>query len=130
MAYLLPQSLNPSPEQQINPLYRLFDERRSKARYPLDLALSFRTLEEAGKTWEGQVVNISSGGVLVVAEYLPKVGSQLEVRIAWPTLLDDRVPLQLIALGKVVRRGPLAFALFFRQHQFRTLGGRSKLFAQ
>ncbi len=99
-------------------------ERRCKARYPLELPIGFRILDGSGKTWDGQVANISSAGVLVISHHQPKVGAAVEIRIAWPSLLDQRVPLQFIAIGKVVRRGPLDFAVLFRQHQFRTMATR------
>lgn len=63
---------------------------------------------------------MSSGGVLVVSEHEISAGLELELNIEWPFLLDGRVPLQLVASGKVVRCDASSFALKVTSHQFRT----------
>jgi hypothetical protein len=68
------------------------------------------------------VVNISSGGALVafrVSRREISVGAQVEIRIEWPCLLEGRIPLQLFAVGCVLRRGASDFAVAFEVHQFR-----------
>jgi hypothetical protein len=101
-------------------------ERRSKFRFPLDLNVRFRSL--SGSCSEtGRAVNMSSGGVLVVSQRVvsPKeisVGALVEMSIEWPSLLDGKVPLQLCAVGWVVRRRTFDFAAAFERYQFRTSG--------
>jgi len=99
-------------------------ERRSKVRYPLRTPVSYRTLDGLALTGEGEAVDMSSAGILVSSRHQLRVGSKLEVRIQWPPLLERRIPLQLITVGKVVRCEPSVFAVLFRQHQFRTMGSR------
>jgi len=65
-------------------------------------------------------MNMSSGGVLVASSHEISTGTGLELSIEWPFLLDGRVPLQLVASGKVVRSGIASFALLLTRHQFRT----------
>jgi hypothetical protein len=100
-------------------------ERRFKLRYPLDLSVRFRPLSRSLYLGAGQAVNLSSGGVLVVSRHAVsheiRVGALLEMRIEWPSLLDGRVPLQLIAVGRVVRRRASDFAAKFEQYQFHTV---------
>ena len=96
-------------------------ERRSKVRYPLPLKIRYRALGQALRYGEGQAVNLSSGGVLVISQQELQVGAELEISIEWPSLLDGWIPLQLVARGSVVRRGAFNFAVCFRRHQFRTL---------
>ena len=101
-------------------------ERRSKFRFPLDLTVRFRPLTGSLFSGAGRAVNVSSGGVLVVSQRVvsPKeisVGALVEMSIEWPSLLDGKVPLQLFAVGCVVRRRTFDFAAAFERYQFRTL---------
>jgi hypothetical protein len=100
-------------------------ERRFKERYAVDLSVRFRPLSGSFFQGAGHVVNVSSGGVLVVSHHTASrqefpVGALLEMRIAWPALLDGTVPLQLIAVGRVVRYRTSGFAATFERYQFRT----------
>jgi hypothetical protein len=99
-------------------------DRRLKVRYPLDLPVSYRTLGRSTLSGEGRALNISSAGMLVARSRELSVGSQVELRIEWPFLLEGRIGLQLVALGTVVRSGPAQFAVLFSQHQFRTVRSR------
>jgi hypothetical protein len=69
----------------------------------------------------GRTVNISSGGLLVEADQRTQVGAKVELNIEWPSLLDGSIPLQLVAVGRVVRCLESGFALAFKEYQFRTL---------
>jgi hypothetical protein len=100
-------------------------ERRSKVRFPLELQVHYRTIDQEPRSGVGRAVNLSSGGVLVASRHDLSVGERLELRVAWPSLLEDRIPLQLVTLGQVVRCQSSSFAVLFRWHQFRTV--RSKV---
>ena len=98
-------------------------ERRSKYRYPLvDLRVHFRA-SGAGSTFSGagQVLNISSGGILVASEHKIIEGARVDMRIEWPSLLDGKIPLQFLAVGRILRRGTSDFAASFERYQFRTM---------
>lgn len=107
-------------------------ERRSRYRYPLNLSVRFRCLSEKSLfSGAGLAVNLSSGGVLVVSHHLVSeheitVGEWAEMSIEWPSLLDGKTPLQLVAVGRVLRRGTADFAAAFERYQFRTLKGASQ----
>jgi hypothetical protein len=96
-------------------------ERRSRARFPFDLRVRYRTL---GRTEPfsgvGRLVNMSSGGVLVAYQDRVRTGARMELNIEWPSLLDGEVPLQLVAMGKVVRCEASSFAMALGRYQFRT----------
>jgi hypothetical protein len=96
-------------------------ENRSKVRFPLELRVGYRSLER-GSTFAGtgRVVNISSGGVLVACRQEIRAGSRLELNIEWPFLLDRRIPLRLVALGRVLRSEESHFAAVLDRHQFQT----------
>ena len=101
-------------------------ERRFKARYPLELNVHFRSLpgkiEFSGR---GLAINVSSSGVLVRSQHTGsahaiQVGELVEIGIEWPLMLDEKVPLRLVAIGRVLRRGASDFAATFEQYEFRT----------
>jgi hypothetical protein len=97
-------------------------ERRLKFRYPLELGVRFRACSRESRiSGAGWVVNVSSGGVLVSSHHHVILGAIVEVSIEWPSLLDGRVPLQLVATGRVLRSGPAHFAAAFDKHEFRTM---------
>jgi hypothetical protein len=110
----------------VSPLQLILMERRSKERYPLALQVRYRTLGRRLRLGQGEVVNLSSGGALVASQHELGVGSELEIRLEWPSLLDGRIPLQLVAVATVVRCGRSTFAVRFRRCQFRTVRSQVK----
>ena len=100
----------------------MYVERRNRARYPVQLPARYQSLER-GQRIEGVglTVNMSSKGLLITCQHELQLGTRLEVRINWPSLLESTVPLQLVASGRVIRCEGFAFALEFAQYQFRTM---------
>jgi hypothetical protein len=111
-------------------------ERRFRFRYPLNLSVRFRFLSGTFSfSGAGRTVNVSSRGVLVVSQHLISqqeisVPARVEMSIEWPSLLDGRIPLQLFAVGLVLRRGASDFAATFERYQFRTMRRSSQPPAQ
>lgn len=97
-------------------------ERRSRFRYPLGLAVRFRA-NGAGSPFSAVdvVINMSSGGILVASERPLTAGAVVEMRIEWPARLEGRIPLQLFAKGRVLRKETSAFAAAFERYEFRIL---------
>jgi PilZ domain-containing protein len=103
-------------------------ERRRKVRYPLELTVRYQTLdEEVVVSGVGRTLNMSSSGILIVAENTVKDGSRLKVTLEWPSLLNGITPLQLVTIGRVVRRGASSLAISVEQYQFRTMGRTAQL---
>jgi len=98
------------------------DERRIKFRYPLDLSVRYRC-PSAGSVVSGAglAVNLSSGGVLVASQHQMSVGTLVEMSFEWPLLLHGTTPLQLMAVGRVLRCGACHFAASFERYEFRTM---------
>jgi hypothetical protein len=98
-------------------------ERRMRLRFPFELPVRFRSLGRvysvAGAGW---VRNMSSGGILVTYPHEISAGTPLELHIDWPTRLDGRIPLHLIAVGTVVRCDLFSFAVGLERYYFRTAG--------
>jgi hypothetical protein len=96
-------------------------DRRSRNRFPLELPVRYRTLGRGPAfTGVGWVMNMSSGGVLVGYEHKINPGARMELNIEWPSLLDGRVPLRLVMVGRVVRCESSSFAIELVRYQFRT----------
>jgi hypothetical protein len=103
-------------------------ERRSKTRYPVTLTVRYRTMGRFNRTTGmGRTVNISSSGLLVSSTHRAEVGTRVEINIEWPSMLDGQIPLQLVAVGRVVRCLESGFALSFAQYQFRTMSRKTTL---
>ena len=96
-------------------------ERRTKARYPLELTVHYQTLDGQPVCGTGRTLNVSSGGALIAAEHDLDEGARLKITIEWPTLLDGITPLQLVTTGKVVRHWESNLGVAFDWYQFRTM---------
>jgi PilZ domain-containing protein len=97
-------------------------ERRLKFRYPMELSVRFRYFSgESHFSGTGLAVNLSSGGILVASRHRIVEGALVEMSIEWPCVLHGKVPLQLVAVGRVLRREESGFAASFERHEFRTM---------
>ena len=99
-------------------------ERRDDRRYELRLDLRWklvrrRKVQDAGT---GHTIDLSSGGVRFDAERPLPVGLNVELSIAWPVLLHNVAPMQLIVSGRVVRSSGSQVSVQITQHEFRTQG--------
>ena len=99
-------------------------DRRQDRRYQLQLELKWKLIRRRRvlDTGTGQTVDVSSGGFLFDAgRHLPE-GLNVELSIAWPVLLHNVAPIQLVATGKIVRANGRQVAIQTIQHEFRTTG--------
>ena len=97
-------------------------ERRSKARYPMEISVRYRTISRGPElVGIGRTVNMSSAGLLIASEQpMIHAGARLRVSLEWPPLLNGDTPLQLIAVCRVIRRQQDCFAVTMERYQFRT----------
>jgi hypothetical protein len=98
-------------------------ERRSKRRFVMEREIRYRVLDQdkiigAGS---GKTFNLSSNGVEFSTECDLPPGAFVELSIAWPALLENRCPLQLIGFGRVLRSAAGKVASTIEQYEFRTL---------
>ena len=97
-------------------------ERRTKARYPLELAVQYQTMgPQKSLSGAGRTMNVSSSGALIAAEHDLYEGARLKITMEWPTLLNGTTPLQLVTTAKVVRRQESTLGVEFDWYQFRTM---------
>ena len=98
-------------------------ERRAKKRFVMEREIRYKVLEQDKivAVGSGKTVNLSSNGVAFVTENELPPGAFVELSIAWPALLEDRCPLQLIGFGQVLRSSGGAIAATVETYEFRTL---------
>ena len=90
--------------------------RRQHRRYPISAESQYILEENRGRA---TTVDISSGGVFLIAETTLPVGKAIEVWIYWPVLLDHRCPLRLVICGKVLRSDARGTAVAMTHYEFR-----------
>jgi hypothetical protein len=98
-------------------------ERRSKARFPLNMPVKFRsTSGGAPHSGTGVVVDISSRGLSLHSETSFKSGTQVTASLSWPARLDGECMLQLLIEGRVLRAEAPTLVISIDRHEFRTSG--------
>jgi hypothetical protein len=103
-------------------------ERRQDRRYHLQLELKWKLIRRRRllDTGAGRTIDVSSGGIRFDAgRHLPE-GLNVELSISWPVLLHNVAPMQLVAIGKIVRCDGRQVAIQTIQHEFRTAGASSE----
>jgi CheY-like chemotaxis protein len=98
------------------------EERRSNARFPCRLAVSYQTLEHPILSGRGtsETLNIGSKGILFTSNEQFKEGQLLQVSLDWPARLENQVQLKLVAQGRVVRNSNGQTAMTIDRYEFRT----------
>lgn len=78
-------------------------DRRTRSRFPLDLAFSYRTLARKAHTGVGRILNISSTGALAECRDPFTAGTVVELTMEWPVRQQGWIPLHLVMTGSIVR---------------------------
>ena len=99
-------------------------ERRHDRRYEIQLDLRWRLIRRRRvlETGTGHTIDLSSGGVHFETDRPLPAGLNVELSIAWPAMLHNMAPLQLVVAGKIVRSNGRRTAIQKHQHEFRTAG--------
>jgi hypothetical protein len=99
-------------------------DRRANVRFPLRLAVNYRTFNPASCSGPLllKTVNISSNGLLFEDNGTLQPGQRVMVSVEWPARLDQRVPLNLVLEGRILRCGNGQAVLKIYKHEFRTRG--------
>ena len=94
------------------------NDRRQATRFTMNLPVRYCSARGLG--W-GKILNISSVGALLTINHPDAArGDLVELYIGWPVLLDDRVHLNLVAKGSIVRVGENCAAVKFEKCDLRT----------
>jgi hypothetical protein len=90
-------------------------------RFPISCDLSFRIPNgKRGICGVGQVVDVSSTGVLFTTDEVLSPGTLMEISIPWPVRLNRQCGLKLVAKTRVVRCEYGRVAAEIIGYQFRT----------
>jgi hypothetical protein len=98
------------------------DDRRRSERFPIKLEARYKVIGAPNLSGQGQTVNMSGRGVLFTTEYTLAERQSVELAVCWPAKLNDTIPLQLVALGHVVRAEETQAAITIEQYEFKTCG--------
>lgn len=113
----LPSPTNQTPARERATVQKHEKERRQNVRFPISLPVRFTLTDSCG--W-GRIVNIGSGGALFTLDQPVKPGQTVELCIGWPVLLHEKVHLNLVAEGLIVRVDDGRAAVSFERCRFRT----------
>lgn len=92
-------------------------ERRRGPRFPIRLPVRYSIAQNSG--W-GLILNIGSGGALFTISQPMAPGDLARLCIGWPVLLHEKVHLNLVAKGVIVRVEDCRAAVRFDKYEFRT----------
>src|ERR1700716_1218709 len=101
------------------------DERRSCDRFPIERDVRYKifgTHKNVIQIGLGKSLNISSSGVLFTTESILREGQRVELAVSWPVLLNDVLPLKLVASGRLVRSQGKRAAMSIDKYEFKTRG--------
>ena len=104
----------------------LSSDRRSLQRYSCDLELRFQG-EDRRRRYRGHGVtcDLNHKSLRFQTEEPLTVGAPVEVRIAWPYLLQNVCRLELVVEGKVAQVGKRGTIVGIDRYEFQTCGARS-----
>ena len=102
-------------------------DRRNDQRYWVELDLQFRAFhrDQVEACGSGKTVNVGRSGLCFNAPHAFAKGTEVEVVIEWPFLLQNRCPLHLIIRGRIAWCSGNSSGLEMRRYEFRTRGSRS-----
>jgi hypothetical protein len=101
-------------------------DRRSDRRYQYEMELRFSyKLESVTHYGSGYTVDLSRGAIRFVSDNPPPAGVAVELRIAWPYLLQNVCPLELVVRGSTTATSERGTVLAMDRYEFRTCGQRS-----
>lgn len=108
----------------MNELQSIGGDRRNDKRYGMQLRLRWKLVRRRRviDSGMGQTIDMSSGGILFDAGSDLPVGLNVELAIAWPMLLREVTPMQLMVTGRILRSSDGRTAIRTVTHEFRTLG--------
>lgn len=110
--------------EEVKQIEGINGDRRRDRRYGIHLDLRWKLIRRRRvlDSGVGHTIDLSSGGILFNPGRQLPIGLNVELAIAWPVLLRNVAPMQLIVSGRIVRCSQNRTALVMVQHEFRTSG--------
>ena len=99
-------------------------DRRSHRRYPILLDMRWKLIHRKRvlDTGTGRTLDLSRGGIRFETSRPLPAGLNVQLAVAWPVLLHNKAPMQLVVQGRIVRSEDGRIAIRMTQHEFRTVG--------
>lgn len=103
-------------------------EPRTSPAYPIDSDLDYRLMGATGvlARGRGRTQAMSGAAVWIESDNALRVGVLIELAVAWPVRLDNKIPLRLIIHGRTVRVDGNYAQIEILRHEFRTRAVSSK----
>jgi hypothetical protein len=97
-------------------------DRRDGIRFPVNSKLRWTALDgkDSRLAGKGETVDFSSSGLSFRSDVPLSPGRRLELSVDWPTQLEGRVPMEVMATGKVVRADGCFLCVAIDRMEFRT----------
>jgi hypothetical protein len=97
-------------------------DRRQNHRFPLRADVRYRLLHSKSRNVQGagRTLNMSSRGVFFTVESELPHGRMVALTVNWPARLGGVCPLQLVAIGRMVRCDGARAAVHIEKYEFRT----------
>jgi hypothetical protein len=93
-------------------------ERRRAARLRIECPVHYEILSDPRRTGEGHTVDLSSTGICFTAESLLPTNVKVSVHVKWPVHLEGDIPVELHAVGRLVRAESLKAAMEVEETKF------------
>lgn len=104
----------------------IYGDRRADTRYGLAMPLRFLYSSRGCVcVGTGLTIDLARKGVRFLADDPPPEGTELELRIEWPFLLQNVCPLELRIWGRVLRIEQGEAVISMAKYEFHTCGERS-----
>jgi hypothetical protein len=101
-------------------------DRRLDRRYTFEMPLHYVCRSGWLKsTGSGRTIDLCRKGIHFVSDNPPPQGTDVELRIDWPFLLQNVCPLELWVWGRVLRSNRNGTVVRMSTYEFRTCGARS-----
>jgi len=98
-----------------------YTERRASQRYSIERSLRYRMRGiRPALAGTGMTVNMSSNGVLFMADQPLPPGKPVVLEINWPVLLNESRPLKLVTRGRIIWCDSISAAMHIEGWEFRT----------
>lgn len=107
-----------------NPAPSVFDapphgiERRAAVRVRIECPLRYEARWDRTVAGEGHTINLSSGGISFTTQSLLPSNIEMKLYVAWPVRLENDVPVELRATGRLVRSTPTMAAMNVEEFKF------------
>jgi len=93
-------------------------ERRAATRVRIECPLRYETHSEPRRAGEGHTIDMSSAGICFTAESLLPTNVKVTLYVQWPVHLEGNVPVELRAVGRLVRAESLKAAMKLEETKF------------